>query len=361
MKKSFLALGALTLLLFASCKEDFNVAAPYKNITVVYGMLNVADTAHYIRIQKAFLDESKSAIEMAQNPDSLYFPEGVLSVRFKEINASGSVVFEEEMSRVDLSAEGYPKAGGTFAHTPNIGYKSKKTLNPNNKYRVVIHNTQTGDVDSAETYVITNSTNSSNGFYISQVFIPTYRLNFSRPQPKSTLGLTVHVPQNPPGYSGRAVASYFEGGILFKYTTKQGSDSTEESVLLSFGGQRPGTEANGTFNLSILHDDILNFLANAIPAAAPGQERYLDSADLFVWAAGPDYANYQQFAATQGGLTADQIRPVYTNIRGTDAFGLLSTRALFYRQNVAIDDVTLDTIKNTPSLQHLHFVGRKQH
>jgi len=359
MKKSFLLLGSLALLLFASCKEDFDVAAPYKDITVVYGMLNIADTAHYIRVQKAFLDETKSAIEMAQNPDSIYYPEGALTVRFQEINAAGNITSDEEMSRVDLNAEGYPKEGGAFASSPNIGYKSKKTLNPANKYRVVIRNTVTGDVDSAETYIITNSTEPSTGFYISQAFIPTFRINFSKPNPKAAFSMTVHTPSNPPGYTGRSITAYFEGAMRIKYASVKGGDTTTgQSILYQFGGTRPGTEAGGTFSLTTTHESILNFIANAIPAAAPGEVRLLDSsADLMVWAAGPDYANYLQFASTQGGLSADQIRPVYTNIRGKDAYGLLSTRKLYERDNIRIDVPTMDSLVHNPDLQHLRFIG----
>lgn len=354
MKKSFLALGALTLLLMASCKEDFDVAAPYKQITVAYGMLNVTDTAHYVRIQKAFLDETKSAIQMAQNPDSIYFPDGVLIVKLREFSTAGSLMTEEVMQRVDLNLEGYPKEGGSFASSPNIGYKSKKVLNPNYLYRIVMTNTQTGEVDSAETYVINNS-----NLYINQTaFNPLYKLNFSRPQPKSVLNLTVHVPQNPTGYTGKALATYFEGALQIRYATKQGGDTTRDSITYYFPGTRPGTEANGVFNMSVEHNDLLNFMAAAIPPATSGQERLLDSANLIVWAAGPDYANYLQFAATQGGITADQIRPVYTNIRGTDVYGLLSTRTRYLQRNVQFDAPTLDTIMHTAILQPLRFTGR---
>lgn len=354
MKKSFLAVGVLSLFLMASCKEDFNVAAPYKQITVVYGMLDMMDTAHYVRIQKAFLDENKSAIQMSQNADSIYFPDGVISVHFKELNASGALLSEEEMQRVDLNTEGYPKEGGAFANSPSIGYKSKKVLNPNNKYRLVIHNLQTGEVDSAETFVINNA-----NLYINQTaFNPLYKLNFSRPTPKSVLNLTVHVPQNPTGYTGRAVATYFEGALQVRYATKQGGVLTLDSVTYAFPGAQPNADAGGVFNMSVEHDDILKFLAAAIPAAAPGEERLLDSANLIVWAAGPDYSNYRQFAATEGGITADQIRPVYTNIRGRDVYGLFSTRTMYLKRNVLIDAPTLDTLSSSPGLQHLRFTGR---
>ena len=64
---SMIALG------MGSCSEDFDIAAPYKDITVVYGLMNIGEPVQYIRIQKAFLDPNKSALEVAKIPDSNYY------------------------------------------------------------------------------------------------------------------------------------------------------------------------------------------------------------------------------------------------------------------------------------------------
>src|SRR5438552_1913003 len=93
--------------LLSSCSEDFEVSAPYKPITVIYGMMDIGDTAHYIRIQKAFLDEHKSALDMALDPDSNFYPS--LEVHLKELNDTGrgALVFADEiLPRVDLNNEG---------------------------------------------------------------------------------------------------------------------------------------------------------------------------------------------------------------------------------------------------------------
>jgi hypothetical protein len=50
-----LVLLLLIPLAFTSCETDFELNAEWKDITIVYGILNQNDTAHYIRIQKAFL------------------------------------------------------------------------------------------------------------------------------------------------------------------------------------------------------------------------------------------------------------------------------------------------------------------
>src|SRR5687768_1893340 len=107
----FIMLAAIFLTQATGCSEDFEVAAPYKDITIVYGLLDVKDTAHYIRIQKAFLDESKSAIGMAKEADSSFYNQ--LDVKVLELN-SGSLTKLIQLTRVDLADEGYPKDPGSF-------------------------------------------------------------------------------------------------------------------------------------------------------------------------------------------------------------------------------------------------------
>ena len=53
MKNLTLAVCTTLLLLF-SCKEDFELTAEWEDITVVYGLLNLADTAQYIKITRVF-------------------------------------------------------------------------------------------------------------------------------------------------------------------------------------------------------------------------------------------------------------------------------------------------------------------
>ena len=141
------AFAALLLVGLASCKQDFKVSAPYKPVTIVYGLLNMGDTAHYIRIQKAFIDESLSALDLAKNADSNYYPNLVVTLR--ELN-SGTVITNTNLTRVDLNTEGYQKDSGTFFNNVSYAYKTTKTLNPNYTYRLVITNPDNGMSDSSE-------------------------------------------------------------------------------------------------------------------------------------------------------------------------------------------------------------------
>jgi hypothetical protein len=138
-----------------SCTTKFDVAAPYKNITVVYGFLDQNDTAHYVRIEKAFLDNSKNALVMATVPDSSYFP--ALDVKMERFDVNGTLVDTIHLNRVDMNAEGYTKQSGTFFTSPNYAYKFTILLDGNYTYQLVITNLLTGDVDSASAPVIVDN------------------------------------------------------------------------------------------------------------------------------------------------------------------------------------------------------------
>jgi hypothetical protein len=118
--RSFFAITVLAILL-SSCSNDFDLTAPWKDIPVVYAIISPADTAHYIRIEKAFLDPERSALEIAKIADSLYYPENTISVFLQK---KGTTTLYP-LTRVDGVKEGIVRDSGIFAQSPNWLYKIK--------------------------------------------------------------------------------------------------------------------------------------------------------------------------------------------------------------------------------------------
>ncbi len=325
---------------WVGCSEDFEVAAPAKDITVVYGMLRVADTAHYVRIQKAFLDEHKSAISMAQEADSNFY--GDLEVRMKEISGN-SVISNTLLSRVDLNTEGYQKEPGLFFTSPNYAYKYKHTLNPAWRYRLVITNPATGDVDSSEVALVDTS---KLHFHSFPSVIKFANLEFDATPPTRVI----------PQYGTEV--GYLECILRFKWknvNTVNGS-MTEDSADLIVGSAP--TDVTKVDEFHIQNAAIYAFLRDEIGIAPDNVVRHLDSCHLLLNAAGRDYAVYVRTNQIQsGGLTADQIKPIYTNILGTDAYGLFSSRGSIGRYNLPIDTASYDALRANPLTQPLKIVG----
>ena len=63
---------SILLTVLYSCNEKINYIGEFKETAVVYGLLDHADSLHYIKINRAFIGPG-NALDIAQIPDSNYF------------------------------------------------------------------------------------------------------------------------------------------------------------------------------------------------------------------------------------------------------------------------------------------------
>jgi hypothetical protein len=354
MKKIFqslLFISAVSSLL--SCTEKLDIAAPYKNITVVYGLLNRADTAHYIRIQKAFMDENQSAIDLAKVADSSFY--NALEVVVKEILPSGALKDTFHLSKVELTLEGYAKEAGAFFNSPHYAYKFKHILDTNNQYRVVITNTQTGNVDSAVTPIITNMGPNFTQFGViewqrsSVSFTKVYRENGDLDESS----YTVIIPPNV-GVAELILRFHWtDSNVVTKTAVKRHADFAQ--FAQKFGSFTPSPTLSNRFDLTTQNKNIYDFLKGTmgLPASAD-QYRYMDSCDMLLYVAGIEYARYKDLNTNKGGITANEIRPLYTNVKGKDVLGLFSTRSFIQKLNMAIGSDTRDSLRSNSITRDLN-------
>lgn len=352
----------LLVLLATSCKDDFDVAAPYKNITLVYATLNRDDTAHYFRIEKAFLDQNKSAIDMAKVPDSSFYTN--LTVVMKEY-VNNAFTRSWTLNRVKMEDEGYPKdAAGSqgFFTTPSWAYKLKITdpanpsvkdsLDPYKQYRLVVTNQATGETDSSDIIYVVNSRRevNANNFYIPTFDNLNYQLDFSKTDLKTNFSLLVRTPKN---------ARLMEGVMRFHFVEKNMATGASKRIVADYYYDQQVKNASETFMLTTLNSSIYSFLRDALGTADANTFRFVDSCDLMVYAGSSELYNYLQISAVQNSsLLGDQIKPFYTNIRGNNAYGLICSRALRVRNNIAITSVTIDSLKLNPITADLNIKGR---
>lgn len=351
MKKLLLPLFAV-LLGLGSCSEDFEVAAPYRQITVVYGILDVRNPVQYIRVQKAFMDEDRSAVDMSQQPDSNFYQS--LRVQMRELDSTGARINTTfpDLPRVDLNAEGFPKAAGDFFGAPSYAYKFSGTLNPARRYRLVVTNTATGRVDSAETDVINPD---RSAFEILQIdLVSDFKINFSITANNATSQLRFNrLP---------STAKMLEAMMRFHVINRNTVTGVETRDSFDFIFARADT-TQGAFppRLEASNLSFYSFLSGALGDAPANIERYLDSPDVFIYAGTRDLLNYSIFTNATGGLTGDQVRPTYTNIRssgeGGDALGLFAGRTVRIALEVPIAPVVVDSLSRNPMTDGLKIVG----
>jgi hypothetical protein len=142
-------LGAILLMpLFFACNSKLDVNADWKDITIVYGILNQNDTVHYFKITKAFLGDG-NALAYAQIPDSSYYKDS-LEVKMEEYvdNNLQSTLFNfQTVITTD-------KDSGIFYSPNQLLFKTSGHLNENALYKLIIRNKKTNKLVTSQTAMI---------------------------------------------------------------------------------------------------------------------------------------------------------------------------------------------------------------
>ena len=358
MKKLFFPIVALALSALVGCSEKIKVAAPYKNITIIYGLLDQQDTAHYVRIQKAFLDNNKSALDMAKAADSNFFRSmNVVVKRYKAFGATNTLRDTIHLDKVDLNLEGYPKQPGVFFQSPNYAYKFKNYLDPQYFYRIVVTNLETGEIDSANAPVINDLDASVFSVPIlDDSVINKEGMNFVMPKKYFELLGTYVNPANYNFYGQTSPVAVAQAIIRFNWWDSTAGTPRKPGSYDYNAGYFPMTQTPA-FIYKIENQQLFFALRDGMGQAPPNTIRLLDRTDIFIYLSTPDYYSYYQVSLTAGtGLTGSEISPVYTNIKGDNALGLFTSRGM-KTNKVTITPKTVDSLIHSPILSGTNLVG----
>lgn len=107
MSRISLTILSFIALVVTSCSTDFEINAPYKRTTIVYGLLDQNDSVQTVKIQHSFLGEG-NAYDMAKNKDSIYYKPGDITVRIKK------TLGNQEIGAVNLYERKMNAAPGVF-------------------------------------------------------------------------------------------------------------------------------------------------------------------------------------------------------------------------------------------------------
>ncbi len=330
-------------LLLSACSNDFEVTAPWKEIPVVYGILSPQDTAHYIRIEKAFLDPDKSAFEVAQIVDSLYYPESSITVWLERTDNQNRIA----LKRVNGALEGYPREPGVFAAEPNWLFKANTAGFPllaGKKYRLVIER-QDGKAD------ITAETTLPGDFTIIKPLVNAVVPKIAFAGSKSTT-IQWRTDENGVFFNVTFVVRINErnlNGTLI---------NTQEFVWEAATNQeRSATPVStGVYEASVGLSGIsfYNFLAQRLQKTGPNRYREFASVDIIIDGGGREIKEYLETANANGGLTGAETFPNYSNI--SEGFGIFTGKNQTIAQNIRIDGVTVDSMNMSSITDTLGFV-----
>lgn len=162
---------ALSTLVSTSCHNSLNVLAPYKDVTVVYGLLDQNDPVHYFRINKGF-EGPGNAYTMAMQYDSIYYPVGSIRAYIKDSNVNTQTIVDT--FNLDTTTT-VPLASGTFSYPKQLLYYTqarKMTLHADDSdyYILVIVNNKTGKTITGTTSLLSDIDFASPALPIKRIF-----------------------------------------------------------------------------------------------------------------------------------------------------------------------------------------------
>lgn len=304
-----LVVGLLTLGL-TSCNEDIEYDGDFVETAVVFGLLDQADSVHYIKITRAF-GGGNNSLEVAQIPDSSYFQN--IDVVVDEV-ISGAVTRSWTLDDTILT----DKAPGVF-YSPDqkVYYFTTTDANP---------------LVTNATYKLRATVNNGEFIVYGETSL-VKDLSIVSPNQNAALGFaTSNVSQN--GYNtvsmnmNAGTAEVLDVRLKIYFDEYRAGVPTEKSFTWKLG-ELSGSEintgntpfyANGQIFYELIRDNCTND-----PTI---DDRQLSRIEIVTTGGAADLNTYIQLNKPSSGLA--QNKPTFTNLTTSDgrrAVGLFSARS----------------------------------
>lgn len=129
------------MLVFISCEVEFSPNAEWKNVPVVYCMIDQDDDTTWVRVQRCYLTEG-SIYEYGQVSDSINYPQGAITVTlfaYKDGVMKDSMLFQYTERTID---------SGRFANTnqPFYCFQTRNRLREEYSYVLTVRDASDGSV-----------------------------------------------------------------------------------------------------------------------------------------------------------------------------------------------------------------------
>lgn len=332
MRNRFLLVVTLFLTAFiSSCRTDFEVNEKWREIDVVYGLLDINDSAHYIKVGKAFLNEDESAYKVASVEDSLYHNDS-LDVRLQEIKNAG-VQNEIKLEKTYLTN----KDTGIFASPGQYLYKvpANYKINPDVAYRLLVKNTSTGVQASSQAEIVGN---------VKHIF----------PTPSSNTMSFVRGQSRPVNFYSGKNARFYELTIHINYEEFDKEDNTKiKDGIIRWPVYTNLLTQNMAGNVEIKAfikgDDFFKMLTDNLPANDQVY-RKMGKLDFLISGGGEEIYNYINVYKPSIGIV--QKKPEYTNI--DNGQGVFSSRNRT-QISVLVNSATVKELMEGAPTRHLNF------
>jgi len=306
-----------------SCENDFEINAEWKETIIIYGLLDPLDSVQEIKINKAFLNTSGSAYEVAQNPDSLYLDSTYATIT--EVGTGKIMVLKKTQVNKD---------SGLFSKQPVYVWTTKEKILPNSEYRVDVINPLTGTKASAKTWTLGKAAIQGPVFEQSVVFglgTPYITTAFTPGENSFAFDVKLHV---------------MVERISVADTNQKFQKLYTWNMLTNFRVQ-PKVRAIH----QMPRQAFLQFLGFTIPASADVKHRIKWMGCSFY---GGNQSLVDYISVNEPSIGIVQKQADYTNVE--NGFGLFASRVQQQILNIPLDKNSLPVLQKDSNTRKLNFV-----
>lgn len=327
VKLSWYLLISIAILGLLGCENDLDIIDDYKDIPVIYGLLNSADTTQYIRIQKAYLGEGNSLL-MAQYADSIYYDTSIIELKVQKI--INGLVTDEVSFMPTLS---FPKEEGLFSNYPSLIYKSDDgMIDAGAEYKLQLTNKATGEVTTSLTSIVKMASSDLTNTVLFGQFV-----NMSDPDDPLPIKFTMPIRAKICGLQLKV--NYVEYVI--------NTNVIENKSIMINAGELVVSNIDGTDKMvfEISRDFFYGGIALKIPydptVNRPANQVKVD----FIFTVGADdFYTFYKVSHPSGSLTG--ILPEFTNL--SNGRGIFSSRSTFKVLNKELNSESKNELRNGP-------------
>ena len=332
--KTKLLLTLAVAFAFISCNDEIDLTADWKDIPIVYALINKDDAVHYLRLEKAFLDQNGNAFDAAQNIDSIYYSPDV-TVEIQNIT-TGSLV---QLERINGEDVGLYRNDGVFANSPNILYRFNTEDLPIEGEHLIelrINRGDNLDVVTAEAEVM--------GDIIPQApSMPGDKVDFPMDRETSIRWR-----------SGEEIR-IFDVFLQVRYAEQQINDPNsivEKSVIWPMASGVDNAPETQQTVIKVPGQEFYAYLAQSIELDNE-KIRFFQGMDLIISGGGEAVEQFINIALANTGITSAQEIPVYTNL--SEGLGIFTSLTDTTVVDLILTDESRDSLRSGSITGALNF------
>lgn len=333
VKNLFFAITALSLIFLISCDNDFDVNDEWKDITVIYGLLDSEADTNWVRVQRAYLGTEAASVSF-NNPDSLYYKDIEVTIQaYQNVNgtpgnALGNPIklFKDANSRQEEEGTFTTEGFHLYRTTQDISYDDDAYI-----YKIVVKKTGTDYPDASSTTRMVGGASDGFKFVAPSPLNASARLFNGRLEWYASANAKIYEIDMYVNYKeiNRNYTYRLDSTIKIDYGTLDGISANVSS----------GTKLDYTQKLS----DFYNALAANFPPIPDGHFRFIKDLEFVIWAGGEDLAKYIDLNKPTLGLNGN--RPEFPDIE--NGVGLFSSRT----------DIEIDRVALAPTVEDKYYLS----